>query len=432
MAVKRWNGTAWEVYAGADLAPVKVTDGRVGKTTFIGATSPTGQVDGDIWIDQDTTTNAVVPTALTTKGDTFVATGNAAYTRLAAGNNGESLFADSSTSTGLRWQGDYNTGKNKILNGDFSIWQRGTSFTVGNAAYTSDRWYVFRDSNGSFTLSRQAFTPGSAPVAGYEGQYFLQIANTSNGSSTYAEFGQPIEDVRTFAGQTVTFSFWARLSSGNFPNTYVRLAQTFGSGGSASVSAGDYAIGSLTSNWTRYSITTTIASVSGKTIGPGSYFLFSMILPTAGSIGTIQMWGFQAEVGSVATQFTTNTANPQAELAACQRYYQKSYNTETAPGSATLAGIVVSAPSLSAVGSGLSFGHVPLKVDMRAAPSVVIYSYAGTVGAVSSGQPADLAASSGGVNTIGTRSFSLINNSGGSITPVNGSFIFHYTASAEL
>ena len=63
MAVKRWNGTAWEVYAGADLAPVKVTDGRVGKTTFIGATSPVGQVDGDIWIDQDTTTNAVVPTA---------------------------------------------------------------------------------------------------------------------------------------------------------------------------------------------------------------------------------------------------------------------------------------------------------------------------------------------------------------------------------
>jgi hypothetical protein len=285
--IRVWDGTAWQ-----DVAP------SLPYTAIHSAQAsmPATGVDGQVWLDTDGTL----------AGQDFVP--------LSGGTMTGNLNTPSINSGPI-------VGRNKILNGDFSIWQRGTSFTVGATAYTADRWYVFRDSNGSFTLSRQTFTPGSAPVAGYEGQHFLQIANTSNGSSTYGEFGQPIEDVRTFAGQTVTFSFWARLSSGNFPNTYIRLAQVFGSGGSATLSAGDYAIGSLSNNWTRYSVTVNVASVSGKIIGAGSYFLFSMILPTAGNIGTIQMWGFQAEVGSVASAFHTATPNQQAELAACQRYY---------------------------------------------------------------------------------------------------------------
>jgi hypothetical protein len=323
MAVKRWNGTAWEVYAGADLAPVKVTDGRVGKTTFIGATSPTGQVDGDIWIDQDTTTNAVVPTALTTKGDTFVATGNAAYTRLAAGNNGESLFVDSSTSTGLRWQGDYNTGKNKILNSDFSIWQRGTSFTPGGGlTYSADRCFHYWDGNGSHTISRQTFTPGAAPVAGYEGQYFFRHQQTTAGTGgTYmAVIGQLIEDVRTLAGQTVTFSFWAKADAAR---TYVYFFdQGFGTGGSASVTAAALSV-PMTTSWQRFTYTFNMPSVSGKTIGPNSSLSVRLDSNAVNTTQTIDIWGIQLEAGSVATPFTTNTANPQAELAACQRYYYR-------------------------------------------------------------------------------------------------------------
>jgi hypothetical protein len=173
-------------------------------------------------------------------------------------------------------------------------------------------------------------------------------------------------------------------------------------------------------------------SVSGKTIGVGNYLNpYFAYVPTAGL--SLDIWGVQLEAGSVATPFTTNTGNPQAELAACQRYYQKSYNTDIAPGTASsLPGIVVSAPISSTVANGFSFGHVPLKVEMRAAPSVVIYSFAGTVGVVSNGTPVDLAANSGGVNTAGTRSFSMINNSGGTLTSANGSIVFHYVASSEL
>jgi len=353
MAVKRWNGTAWEVYAGADLAPVKVTDGRVGKTTFIGATSPTGQVDGDIWIDQDTTTNAVVPTALTTKGDIFAATGNAAYTRFAAGNNGESLYADSTTSTGLRWQADFNTGKNKILNGAFDIWQRGTTFS-NVAGYTADRWYItYSTPPTTHSITRETFTPGSAPVAGYEGQYFLRRTTTTLGSNNDAYFGTAIEDVRTLAGQTVTLSFWAKASSS--VSLSPAFNQIFGTGGSTNV-ATVLPVFSVTTSWQRYSGTVTIPSVSGKTIGTGSYLNpYLGYTPVSGL--SLDLWGFQLEAGSVATPFTTNTANPQAELAACQRYFQ-----------------IMSGPGSGVIGSKnngtVTYFIVPLKVNMRAAPSM--------------------------------------------------------------
>ena len=318
MAVKRWSGTAWEVYAGADVVPVKVTDGRPGKTTFVGATTPTGQVDGDIWIDQDTVTNAVVPTALTTKGDIFAATGNAAYSRLAAGNNGESLFADSTTSTGLRWQGDFNTGKNKILNGDFSIWQRGISFT--GAGYTTDRWYItYSTPPTTHSITRETFAPGSAPVAGYEGQYYFRRSITSVGSSTDGYLGTAIEDVRTLAGQTATFSFWARSDSTRAIN--LSFNQVFGTGGSANAVVSGPTF-NITNSWQRYTATINFPSLSGKTIGTGSYLNpYFAHTPASGFI--LDLWGIQLEAGSIATPFTTATGNQALELAACQRYYQR-------------------------------------------------------------------------------------------------------------
>jgi hypothetical protein len=363
MAVKRWNGTAWEVYAGADLAPVKVTDGRVGKTTFIGATSPTGQVDGDIWIDQDTTTNAVVPTALTTKGDTFVATGNAAYTRFAAGNNGESLFVDSSTSTGLRWQGDFNTGKNKILNSDFSIWQRGTSFTPGGGTtYSADRCFHYWDGNGSHTISRQTFTPGAAPVAGYEGQYFFRHQQTTAGTGgTYmAVIGQLIEDVRTLSGQTVTFSFWAKADAARTYSYF--FDQGFGTGGSASVNAAALSV-PMTTSWQRFTYTFNMPSVSGKTIGPNSSLSVRMDSNAVNTTQTIDIWGIQLEAGSVATPFTTNTANPQAELAACQRYFVR-YSQNSALGN------TMYFASGNAISTTRAMVSIPVPVNLRTIPSL--------------------------------------------------------------
>ena len=127
-------------------------------------------------------------------------------------------------------------GKNKIINGDFGIWQRGTSFTGSSLAktYFADRFYVFFTGNGSpsFSATRQSFTPGTAPVSGYESPFFARFACTNVGSGvTSRDIWQPIEDVRTLAGQTVTLSYWAKASTSL--SISPMWSQVFGSGGSA-------------------------------------------------------------------------------------------------------------------------------------------------------------------------------------------------------
>jgi hypothetical protein len=212
-------------------------------------------------------------------------------------------------------------GKNKIINGDFSIWQRGTSFTVTTATFAADRFFHNKDGNGTVTASQQAFTAGSAPVAGYESQYFLQIATSSVGTSTYHQTQQYIEDVRTFAGQTITVSFWAKLSAGTVGSTYFRINQNFGSGGSASVTGASNTF-TPTGSWQRFTATVTLASIAGKTIGTGSQIAFDLVVPFTAT-NTLQIWGVQVEYGSKATPFETATGTIQGELAACQRYYQR-------------------------------------------------------------------------------------------------------------
>jgi len=104
MAVKRWNGTTWDVYAGADTSPgFAATDGRSGRRTWVGANAPTAPVDGDIWIDQDTATNAIPASAFDAKGDLMVGTGPDTYTRQAVGTDGQVLVADSSQADGVLW-----------------------------------------------------------------------------------------------------------------------------------------------------------------------------------------------------------------------------------------------------------------------------------------------------------------------------------------
>jgi hypothetical protein len=242
------------------------------------------------------------------------------------GNDGETLVADSSTSTGLRYTSNFAAGKNAIINGAFNVWQRGTSFTspTSNTTYTADRWLTgYSVAPTTYSVSQQAFTAGTAPVAGYEGTYFYRGTITTAGSNTAWEHKQRIEDVRTFAGQTVTLSFWAKADSSRTGRVF--FLQNFGSGGSGSVYSTAYNI-SLTTSWTRFTQTVSIASVSGKTIGTGSYLEATIEQPSAnGSV--IDIWGVQVETGSVATAFQTATGTIQGELAACCRYYWRANAT---------------------------------------------------------------------------------------------------------
>ena len=247
-------------------------------------------------------------------------------------------------------------GKNKILNSDYSIWQRGTSFTTPSYAYTADRWTM--DATTAFatsiTVSRQTFTPGTAPVAGYEGQYFFRLVYTKAASQTGQFVKQRIEDVRTLAGQTATISFWAKCDAAR--SIGVSFDQNFGSGGSGTVST-SAGTASATTAWQRFSYTVSIPSISGKTIGTSSFLELIFTLPNASS--TTDIWGVQLEAGSTATAFQTATGTIQGELAACQRYYWRwTAGTQYAFFNAGSAGSTTSAPILAQ--------H---PVTMRTAPS---------------------------------------------------------------
>jgi hypothetical protein len=252
----------------------------------------------------------------------------------------------------------YAAGKNKIINGDFGIWQRGTSVTNATNTYTADRWKVITNgSPTSMTTSRQTFTPGAAPVASYEGTYFYRNVITTVGTLGDCDLNQYIEDVRTFAGQTATISFWAKADAARTLTLYI--GQNFGSGGSGTVTVNPSGTTfSLTTSWQRFTATYSIPSISGKTVGTSS-FLFPVFRQAVAAGSTLDLWGVQFEAGSTATAFQTATGTIQGELAACQRYYYR-----VSPG--------VSGEAFCMGQSFLStnaVGLMPFPVTMRTSPT---------------------------------------------------------------
>jgi hypothetical protein len=219
--------------------------------------------------------------------------------------------------------------RNAIINGNFDIWQRGTSFTGDE--YGADRWVNGR-LGSSCTMSRQAFALGQTDVPG-EPTYFCRMAVTSvAGAGNYVVIQQRIESVRTFAGQTVTVSFRAKADAAK--PIAVELAQVFGTGGSPSavVTALGVAKTTLSTSWQKVTVTATLPSISGKTIGnDGNDFFTLVIWLDAGSTynsrtstlgqqsGTFDIAQVQIEAGPVATPFERRPYG--TELALCQRYY---------------------------------------------------------------------------------------------------------------
>ena len=259
-------------------------------------------------------------------------------------------------------------GRNRIINGDFKINQRGFSSTTTSSTYGFDRWFI-GFSGGTVTYSAQTFTLGSAPFAGYEGTNFARVVTASQtDAGHFAYLQQRIEDVRTFANQTITVSFFAKASTGT-PTVGVVAEQQFGTGGSSSVvtSGGTTAI---TTSWARYSKTISIPSIAGKTIGTGSVALNIGLMTSVGTTisgsgypavgvqnATIDFWGVQVEAGAVATPFEFEDYG--TTLAKCQRYYCKT------------------GTSGSYIANGLAYSttqgivRVNFPVSMRVAPSAV-------------------------------------------------------------
>jgi hypothetical protein len=312
-------------------------------------------------------------------------------------------------------------GKNKIINGDFSVWQRGTNFTNQfGTNYCADRFIYNADTTP--TVSQQAFAIGDIP--GYNPQFYLRFVKGNTTTDAMA-ITQRIEDVRTFAGQTVTLSFWAKASAAytNAPLT----RQMFGTGGSADVYT-TFTTQSITTSWARYSMTFTMPSVSGKTIGAGSYLEPYFIRHTGSANITVDVWGVQLEAGSVATPFQTASGSIGGELALCQRYYEKSYPYANLPGSTTSQQGLVSYQAVTSTAIN-NRCWVPFVVSKRTdSPTITIYNY-------NNGASGFALNENTGVYSVAIQ---FQSNRGFNLYPTSGTFAagqvcnFYYTADSEL
>jgi hypothetical protein len=240
--------------------------------------------------------------------------------------------------------------RNRIINGDFSVNQRAFTSTTTTNTYGFDRWQHYTN-GGTVTFSAQTPALGELPESA---RAFLRVVTSGQASaSDYAHIGQPIESVRTLSGKTATVSFWARAASGT-PKVAVEFQQIFGSGGSPSSTVFTYAGQvTLSTSWTRYSVTVAVPSITGKTLGTDADRLLAVVWASGGSdfnartgsLGlqnvTVDFWGVQVEAGSAASPYEQKSYVD--ELRACQRYYFRiggegaaTYARLSSPGAASL------------------------------------------------------------------------------------------------
>jgi len=298
---------------------------------------------------------------LTAKGDLF--SYSTAPARLAVGNDGEQIVADSSTSTGLRYTAGNPIG-NPVLNSAYQIWQRGTSITgTGSTIYTADRWST--NASSSFTVTRQA-TGDTTNLPNI--QYCARFQRTAAQTTTTAfSFVQSFETVNSipFAGKTVTMSFYARKganysqASSILPSYLISgtgTDQNYQTGYTGTVLTLSNS-STLTTTWQRFTFTGTVAATATELT---TYFEYTGV-GTAGAADYFEITGVQLDIGSVALPFRTYAGTIQGELAACQRYYYR----------------MVGTPSGNAFSAGFNDSTTkavlkePFKVSMRIPPTAL-------------------------------------------------------------
>ena len=213
-------------------------------------------------------------------------------------------------------------GKNLVINGAMQIAQRGTSFTADNV-YTLDRWKSADGTGGTpaRTTTQETFSLGQTDVP--NARYYLKHNQTGASTNGNAKLQQKVEDVTRFDGTTVTFSFYAKADS---PLTVdVRLIQNFGTGGSPSTSVTVTETGiSIGTSWNKYTVTKTLGSLSGKTLGTdGEHTSYLDVIVDFKETSTFifEATLFQLEKGLSATEFEHRPYTTELQL--CERYYQE-------------------------------------------------------------------------------------------------------------
>jgi hypothetical protein len=305
-------------YTGSAWAASGATGDIEGVTAGIGISG--GGTSGTV-----TVTNSMA-TAIDAKGDLIAGTGADTFDRLAVGNNGETLVADSAATTGLRYQVPKTN--NVVINGNLDIWQRGTSFTsVSSTTYTADR---FQTNTSGTTINLTVTQDTSVPNS--NSKYSLKFQQVTTGATSVSEYGarQFIEqsNILPLLGKSCVISFWYK--SNKTGSHGIRIYGSYNTGGTDQTTT--FTVNTA-DTWEYKTVAVTafaaVSASSAAATSSGAIIDLGFRVNTAGftTLSTNDYFQFtqlQLEVGSVATPFARAGATIQGELAACQRYYWRS------------------------------------------------------------------------------------------------------------
>jgi len=344
--------------------------------------------------------------------------------------------------------------RNRIINGNMLIDQRNAGASVTptvDPTYTLDRWQFSLSAASKFSAQQSS----TAPAGFINSALITSLSAYSVPAGGYFMFNQPIEGLNvadlgwgTASAQTVTLSFWVRSS----------LTGTFGGAFQNSANSRSYPFSytiSVANTWEQKSVTVAgdtsgtwlttngvgvmvrfglgVGSTYSNTAGAwaaGNYFAPTGATSVVGTNGaTFYITGVQLEVGTKATPYEMQIYSDQ--LAQCQRYYEKSYDIGTVPGTITDNGTEFMFITYSSASTIISAGNKAFfKATKRIAPTTItLYSTAtGTAGKIYDATAvADI---TGNTLGIGMSGFSWYGAS--TINEVGANFRTQWTATAEL
>ena len=224
------------------------------------------------------------------------------------------------------------------------------------------------------TSSAESFTVSFWVKSNKTGTYNLQAEDTDNTRTNVRQYS--IESANTWEYKTLTFDGDTTGALDDNTEQSFRLIWWLGSGT-------NYSSGTTPSTWE--AATATNHAVGNVNLADSTNNVFYIT-------------GVQMETGSVATPFEHRSFGD--ELARCQRYFQKSYSYEDAPGTVTHGN---RGNDFTYLEGGNTTAHINLKFnpEMRITPNITTYSI------VNANTPGQLTASS---TDYGTGTNSTVNS----------------------
>lgn len=224
--------------------------------------------------------------------------------------------------------------RNLLINGNFDIWQRGTSFAaVNDDTYGVDRWTHLCEANGAWTFAQDTDIPAGGG-AKYSVKATNVTANMQGGMVTILEG----KDTTQFVGKNVSLNFYAKTASSEISKLRAAILSW--------TSTEDVVTSDVVGTWAQngtnptWATNWTMENIPVDLVLTNSWQLFSVenvAIDTAGTKnvavviwvddGTItaadRLWLSQVNLIVSPKAQPINPVNYADELQRCRRYYQQ-------------------------------------------------------------------------------------------------------------